>query len=148
LLVYENDGTIEARALRRVFALTNEAFQTLDDLQLPAAAIEPFDPLKKRFEPGDIFPHGFCQKCVPETLFFSRIIDELQSSTRALSRTETLARLLRMCPWACYDQPIARAHFKALSDLARQARGFELSVGRDLFGTPECTSRYLMAYAE
>ena len=146
LLLYENGGGIEARALRRVFAVTNETFDVFDNLQLPAPTIAPFDPTKLRFEPDAVFPQGFSLSCRPTSLFFSRLTNE-KSSTRRLSPAETLTKLLRMCPWACYDKATARNHLQVLSDLARQARGFDLSVGRDLFGQPEKTSDYLMAHA-
>lgn len=145
LLLHESGGKIEARALRRVFALTNDTFDVFDNLQIPAATIAPFDPQKLRFEPRTVFPEGFTASCTPTALFFSRVARELTSTTRALSRTETLAQLLRMCPWACYDKPTARAHLNVLSELARQARGFELSAGRDLFGDPEYASHFLLA---
>lgn len=144
LLIYENNGAIEARALRRMFALTDETLDVFKYLRVPASAIAPLDPLKTYFEPDEVFPRAFRASCKPAALFFSRVINEI-SGTRILSRAETFAQLLRMCPWACYDKPTARNHLKVLSDLARQARGFELSVGPDLFGQPEKTSHYLTA---
>ena len=144
LLLHESSGNIEARALRRVFALTNDTFDAFDNLQISEATIAPFDPQKMRFEPRTVFPEGFTASCRPTALFFSRVAREVTSTTRALSRTETLAQLLRMCPWACYDKPTARAHLHVLSELARQARGFELSAGRDLFGDPQYASRFLL----
>jgi hypothetical protein len=53
--------------------------------------------------------------------------------------------LLRMCPWACYDKPIAEAHLRVLAQLARQAKGFELAAGSDLLGDSEYTSLYLLS---
>lgn len=146
LLLYEDEDAIKARALRRVFAVTNETVDLFDSLHLPAMSTAPFDSSKKRFEPRAVFPDGFTLACRPTTLFFSRVTRK-KSVTRALSAAETLAQLLRMCPWACYDKSTARRHLKVLSDLARQTRGFALSVGPDLFGQPQKTSRYLMAQA-
>ena len=146
LLLYESGNAIEARALRRVFALTTETFDAFDNLRMPAPTVAPFDPLKLRFEPDAVFPRGFALSCRPTALFFSQVTKQ-DSTTRELSSADTLKQLLRMCPWACYDKSTARRHLKVLSDLARQARGFDLAVGPDLFGQPEKTSSYLMAHA-
>jgi hypothetical protein len=43
-----------------------------------------------------------------------------------------MMRLIRACPWATYDKSIAGSNLALLSTLARQARGFDLSAGRDL----------------
>jgi hypothetical protein len=43
-----------------------------------------------------------------------------------------MTRLLRACPWATYDRSVAGDNLELLSTLARQARGFDLSAGRDL----------------
>jgi hypothetical protein len=43
-----------------------------------------------------------------------------------------MMRLIKACPWATYDTDIAGANLEALSALARQATGVNLSAGRDL----------------
>jgi hypothetical protein len=128
LLLYQKDEQIEAQALRRVFALSDETFsagaiENLDALELETA---PFDPLKKRFEPRAVFPDRFVESCRPASLVFSR-----------------LTREPGMCPWACYDKPAAPEHLNLLAALARQARGHELLAGTDLFGDAEYASNYL-----
>ncbi len=134
LLLCEDGGWIQARALRRVFALSDETFAMTTglDLSLLDTHVEAFDPFKKRFDPRAIFPHQFTDSCVPTTLLFSRVTSERASSARWLLPSETMARLLRMCPWACYDKAVAEAHLKVLGELARQAKGYELAAGADL----------------
>jgi hypothetical protein len=136
LLLYELGPAIEARALRREFALTDltvaagvlEGFE--DRLKSPA----PFDLQKRRFEPQAVFPERFVESSIPRAVFFPTITNEASSHARSLSQAETMRRLIRMCPWACYDKPAAKAYLGVLAGLARQAEGFELQAGRDLFG--------------
>jgi hypothetical protein len=150
LLLYPDGEHVQARALRRVFALHDETFSVSGIGNPDALAIEtePFDPLKKRFEPRSVFPDRFVEACRPASLFFSRITREPESSARALSPGETMARLIRMCPWACYDKPAAQAHLSVLAALARQACGFELLAGTDLFGDADYAARYLLAQTQ
>ena len=147
LLLYSSNEGVEARALRRVFALREETLLAsgIGNLEIVATEIQPFDPLKKRFVPQSVFPDNFIEVCVPKTMFFSRITNQSTSSTQPLSQSETMARLIRMCPWACYDRPAAESHLSVLGELARQARGYDLFAGRDLFGDPEYAGRYLLS---
>ncbi len=150
LLLYQEEDSVKARALRRVFALRDESFSLSAFGNQDSIATEtlPFDPYKKRFEPGSLFPGGFTEVCRPATLFFSRVTGEPKSHTRALSQSATMAQLLRMCPWACYDKPVAPAHLNVLAALARQARGYELLAGTDLFGEAEAASDYLLSQTQ
>ena len=145
LLLYNNHEKIEAHAVRRVFSLKEETISAGGMAHIESVAPDPrhFDPLKKAFAPQAVFPDQFVKVCAPTTLFFSQITNEPSSSTRALSRNETMGRLLRMCPWSCYDKPTARTHLSVLAKLARQARGYELLAGTDLFGDAEFAGRYL-----
>ena len=147
LLLYREEEVVHARALRRVFGLTDETFSSsgIGHMESFATETEPFDSLKKRFEPRSVFPGRFTEICEPRTLLFSRVTRETESSSRALSQAETMAQLIRMCPWACYDKPSAQTHLNVLAALARQARGFELLAGTDLFGNAEYAGKYLLA---
>ena len=146
LLLGESERGIEAHALRRVFALTESGVTTARgfDVQLPPTIVESFDPLKQRFEPADVFPNRFAIQCLPKKLFFSRITQEAATRNRPLSPAETMAQLLRMCPWAAYDKAVAEPHLRVLEKLARQAAGFELLAGKDLLGDPDLTADYLL----
>lgn len=143
VLLYENARRVEAHALRRVFALTEESRSVAGNLALQSAAttVAPFDALKKRFEPSVAFPRRFAESCVPAALLFSRVANEPETTVRELSPSETMAQLLRICPWACYDKPVAESHLSVLAQLARHARGFELLAGEDLLHDAEYAGR-------
>jgi hypothetical protein len=150
LLLYREKEMVHARALRRVFALSDETFSVsgIGDMESLATQVLPFDPLKKRFEPGSVFPDRFTEVCEPGILLFSQVTREPETHTRPLSRSETMTQLIRMCPWACYDKPSAETHLNVLATLARQARGFELLAGTDLFGDAEYAGDYLLSHTQ
>jgi hypothetical protein len=149
LLLFSETDTVKARALRRVFALSDETLSASGmDLESIATETVPIDPLKTRFEPRSVFPDSFVDVSVPGTMFFSQVTNESASRTRALSQRETMTQLIRMCPWSCYDKPAAETHLSLLAVLARQAKGYLLFAGRDLFGDPEYTSRFLLSRTE
>jgi len=149
VLLFSKNGVVEAHALRRMFALTEEAFSATGGGDTDAIEVmtAPFDPLKKRFEPAPVFPGRFAQSCMPAKVFFSELENAPTSRTRLLNRSETMARLIRMCPWACYDKPTAQAHLEVLAQLARQAKGFELFAGTDLLNS-ERASEFLLSHAD
>lgn len=150
LLLYDEVEVIHARALRRVFALREETLSVtgISDMKSVATETVPFDPLKTRFEPRSVFPDRFREDCEPRVLLFSQVTREPETRIRALSRSETMSHLIHMCPWACYDKPSAEAHLNVLAALARQARGFELKAGTDLFGDAEYAGNYLLSHTQ
>jgi len=145
LLLHKRGARVEARALRRQFAVTEPTVAAgvlvgfEDRLSEPA----PFDPLKRRFEPQEIFPGRFADACVPRAVFFPTVTHETSSAARRLTQAETMRQLLRVCPWACYDKPSAAAHLGVLAGLARQAAGFELRAGTDLLRDASHASRFV-----
>lgn len=138
---------VEARALRRVFAVSQPttATRALAGRELLLSAPAHFDPHKMRFEPESIFPGGFRESCAPRFVFFPTLTREPESGTRKLSQAEAMARLIRMCPWAGYDKPSARAHLGVLARLARQTEAHELRAGEDLLGDPAHASAFFDA---
>ena len=146
VLLYSRNGDIHAHALRRMFALTDEVFSAagLTESDSIKVTVVPFDPLKKRFEPAPVFPGRFALSCKPTRLLFPRIENDAVSRIQLLNRSETMARLIRMCPWACYDKATAEAHLEVLGGLARQADGFELRAGADLLNSKRA-SEFLLS---
>jgi hypothetical protein len=144
LLLFDSGGRVRARALRRVFAVTRPtaASGALAGREQFMREPAPFDPNKMRFEPQSIFPGGFVESCEPRFIFFSTLTREPESGTRALSQTEAMARLIRVCPWAGYDKPAARGHLDALARLSKQTVAHELRAGSDLLGDAEYTSDF------
>jgi hypothetical protein len=149
LLLRGGGELIEACALRREFAVTEQtvAAGVLEGFEGLLNEPVSFDPLKRRFKPHALFPEGFAESCVPRVLLFPVITHEPRSRARRLTQAETMRGLLRMCPWACYDRPAAAAHLNVLARLARQAAGFELKAGRDLFGDAGYSAAYLRGLA-
>lgn len=111
LLLSLDEGIVEARGFRSFFAVSEAGAQSKHCFVLPANRTE---------------------HASPYSLVFIRLNGERQSQLHQLTQTETMTRLLRACPWATYDKPIAGANLNLLSALARQARGFDLSAGSDL----------------
>jgi len=146
LLLFSHSGIVHAHALRKMFALTDEIFSAarLTESHSIEISVVPFDPLKKRFEPSSAFPGRFTLSCKPTRILFSRIENGAASRMESLNRAETMARLIRMCPWACYDKATAVAHLEVLGQLARQAQGFELRAGADLLDS-EQASEFLLS---
>jgi hypothetical protein len=145
LLLRDGGAHVLAHALRRVFAVTEPtvAAGLLDGFEELLTEPAPFDPLKRRFEPQEVFPQRFAESCVPRAIFFPVITQKTSSHARSLSQAETMRRLLRMCPWACYDRHAAKAHLGMLARLARQAEGFELLSGSDLIGDGAHVSSFM-----
>ena len=111
LLLSLVDGEVEARGFRSFFAVSSgETFKN---------CFEPFGSQRR-------------EQASPGVLLFIRLSGEEKSRLSKLTQAETMARLIRACPWATYDTAIASANLEMLSALARQATGFDLSAGRDL----------------
>jgi hypothetical protein len=146
VLLYSENDVVHAHALRRMFALTDEVLSAtgLTESDSIEVTVAPFDPLKKRFEPAPVFPGRFALSCKPTRVLFSRIENDASSHVQSLNRSETMARLIRMCPWACYDKGTAEAHLEVLGALARQAEGFELLAGADLLNSQRA-SKFLLS---
>lgn len=150
LLLSETGGDVEARGLRRVFAVTETTVESAGVSRLRQVTTDPvpFDPLKRRFEPRTLFPAGHVEACIPRALFFPRVTHQPESRVRRLSQHEAMTRLLKICPWACYDRPAARAHLRVLARLSRQSAAYELRAGTDLLGRPDYTADLIDSYLE
>ncbi len=111
LLLSLEDGVVEARGFRSFFAVSEAGAQSKHCFVLPSQRTE---------------------HASPRSLLFTRLNGERRSELNPLTQAETMTRLLRACPWATYDKSIAGANLTLLSALARQARGYDLSAGRDL----------------
>jgi hypothetical protein len=117
LLLSLKDGEVEAHGFRNFFAVRTCQRDTS---------------VKNRFEPEGLFESPRRKDISPRLLLFTRLSGEEKTRFAKLTQAETMARLIRACPWATYDMAIAGANLGLLSALARQATGFNLSAGRDL----------------
>ena len=115
LLLTLVDGAVEVRGFRSFFAVSEAGAR-----------------LKRCFEPETVLGSKRTDQALPGALIFTRLNDESRSELSGLSQPETMTRLITACPWATFDRSIAGANLELLSALARQAKGFDLSAGRDL----------------
>jgi hypothetical protein len=147
LALSDEAGEIKAWPLRRSFAITSETFTASSFLQARTS----LDHLrsqrddKKQFAPQAVFGSGFKENCAPGALLFTQLSGQECSSAAPLSSGETMARLIRMNPWSCYDQATAADHLAVLSGLVRQSRGYELLAGKDLLN-PDVAARLIANY--
>jgi len=108
-------GEVEARGFRSFFAVRGAAAG-----------------FKTCFEPDAVFVSERRIKASPRVLLFASLSGEQSTRLNRLTQAESMARLIRACPWATYDTSIAGANLELLSKLARQTRAFDLHAGRDL----------------
>lgn len=115
VLLSLNHDAVEARGFRSFFAMRDfsRAFKSV-------------------FEPAGVFSSTRTAHVVPERIVFTAVSGESQTRIHQLTQSETMTRLIRACPWATYDTAVAGANLDVLSRLARQAKGFSLSAGKDL----------------
>jgi hypothetical protein len=145
LLLSAEGAEVRAWPLRRCFAITAETFAANNFLRARASLdymqAQPAD--KRKFVPQGVFDSEFKEHCVPQTLFFSELAGGNRSQVLRLSPGETMARLIRMNPWSCYDRSTAAEHLAVLSALVKQSTGYSLLAGKDLLDTE--TSANLIA---
>jgi hypothetical protein len=124
---------VAAWPLRRRFAITPDTYAAsgflqaraaLDDLEVQAG--------KRPFVPHDVFAGGFRDRCRPGLLLFPELTGDAGSAVDRLGPGDTMARLIRMNPWSCYDRRTAPHHLAVLSALTRQVTAYAVRAGRDL----------------
>ena len=129
LLLRDAVTNIEAITLRQFFALTPATVATLPSMQVTPSP----DRRKERFTPQDFFSGPQIESAKPTIIVFPKITGEPTTRLVKLSSSETMTRLLKFCPWACYDSNSAGAHLSLLGRLARETAGFDILGGTDLF---------------
>jgi hypothetical protein len=123
LLLNVVEGEVEARGFRSFFALAPETTSVNGSSTRTT---------KRCFEPAGVLAAPLVARVVPRFLLFSAISRAQKTQLRELTPAETMARLIRACPWATYDTAVAGQNLELLSQLARQAKGFNLMAGTDL----------------
>lgn len=144
LFVTESEGKIEAYGVRRLFALTSKSIEAIG-LSGPLLGLT-HSHEKTFLDPQDYFPNALVKISRPQVLFFISLNGKPGSNIECLTQSEVMSRLMKFCPWACYDKPVARAHLGALAALARQCRSYDLSAGADLLSDPQHASMLLTAH--
>ena len=132
LLGAEPDG-VTAWPLRRRFAITPETYAASGFLQARTALEDlEIQEGKRPFAPHEVFAGGFRDCCRPGVLLFPELTGAARTDVARLATGDTMARLIRMSPWSCYDRATAPQHLEVLSRLARQTTGYAVRAGRDL----------------
>ena len=127
---------IETIALRQFFALTPTTIATLPAMRMTP----PGNSRKSRFTPQEFFSGQQIESAKPAVIIFSTITREPVTRLQKLSQSETMSRLLKLCPWACYDANSASDHLAVLGRLARETSGFDILAGIDLLQNPQLAS--------
>jgi hypothetical protein len=133
-LITRAQGT-ETRGLRKCFALTSDTmaamqFETAPSSTTPAA-------WKRRISPDELFPDRQVRSAFAGSIVFPAVSSESESRIVPLEPSETMHRLMRLAPWACYDKPTAAANLKVFESLAREVPAYDLFAGKDLLGKPD-----------
>jgi hypothetical protein len=71
----------------------------------------------------------------PEILLFPEVGED-RTAIQPLRPIHALAELVRWSAWVVLEPALAQGHLDLINRLARQGRGFRLTLGRDLFGDP------------
>lgn len=139
---------VKAIGLRRFFALTRETVDMIALPQVKTLLSGAVTVHKLPLVPEELFPSGSIDSCQPNAILFVSVAKKEQSEVRALSAGETMSRLIRLCPWSCYDGAVARKFLDVLAKLVKQSRSFELLGGTDLLGEPKIMARFLTTAME
>ncbi|HUE82271.1 MAG TPA: hypothetical protein VMM84_09160 [Pyrinomonadaceae bacterium] len=137
---------IEARGVRRVFALTQTSLEAAK-LASPVMTA-PGSTSKLALAPQDYFPDRLTSSSIPGVLLFLKIVKAGTTSFQKLTEYEAMTRLLKQCPWACYDKPVASNYVGVLGTLVKQSAAFGLFLGADLLENPDFTLNLLNTIIE
>jgi hypothetical protein len=147
LFLKPDDNTFKAYPLRRTFAVTQSTVEASGNrVRDVFAGDDWFEGDKKSFVPHEIFPETFLSECEPRAIVFPAITGTEESVVKPLTRGETMAQLIKMSPWSCYDPVTSADHLQALSALARQCDGFSLLAGKDLLKDSTRASELMLEY--
>jgi hypothetical protein len=128
LLLKAGSSGVEVFALRQFFALTATTVAALPITTRPRVN----GGEKERFAPHEFFPSQQIDSAKPRVVLFPVITGESDSQLRKLTASDTMSRLLKLCPWSCYDNVSAGDHLKVLGQLAQKVEGFDILAGTDL----------------
>jgi hypothetical protein len=76
------------------------------------------------------------ERIEPEVLLFP-VIGGDRTTVTPLAPRDTLAQLVRWSAWVILEPQLAQEHLDLLAALGRQAPGYRLELGRDLFSNPQ-----------
>ncbi|MBI2795872.1 MAG: hypothetical protein HYX65_04110 [Gemmatimonadetes bacterium] len=76
-------------------------------------------------------------RITPQVILFPGAEHGDTTSLTPIKGREAVTRLMRWSPWVALEADFADEHLQRLSQLASQARAFEVTLGRDLFDSPD-----------
>ena len=122
---------VAAAACRAPIALRDGGRRLLQRIDgIPLAEREKF-----AFWPEDL-GGVWAPRIEPDVILFPSIGDGHTTAT-ALGQREALAGLVRWSAWVVLEPELAQPHLDLLGALARQARAYRVTLGRDLFANPD-----------
>ena len=142
IFLKETATGIRAQGLRKDFAFKQDTIAAVQ-LEIDEAPTGGLN-FKKRVPPEDLFPECLIETAGVTSIVFPELIDSDYSRLERLDPLEVMTRLLKFCPWACYDKRTAAPYLSILGDLARRASGFALFSGRDLLHVPGAAHRLML----
>lgn len=150
LVLEDLAGTIEARGLRKSFALSEKTLAALRAPQVSAGLRDPVssDPYKRRVEPRFAFPGMWVSSCIPQALLFASITQNSSTNIRKLRPSDAMIRLIKFNPWASYDKVTGPDHLKVLNRLTNQCRAYSFEAGQDILNDPSSAGRLLISLIE
>jgi len=136
VLLEEVKGEVHAHSLTKTFNLDRKSGERfpgiLKEEDLP---VKPGAKVTVRI--GEIIPDSFVPGIRPDVIIFLKIVSSEKSRIHPLKQLEVFRRLLKQSVPAA-DNEVSQRQLKILGKLARQARGFELLSGRDIYENPAC----------
>ncbi len=126
-----SDARVAVAACRAPIALRDGGRRLLHRIGgLPLAEREKF-----AFWPEDL-GGVWAPRVEPAVILFPSIGDGRTTAT-SLGPREALAELVRWSAWVVLEPELAQPHLDLLGALARQARAYRVTLGRDLFAHPD-----------
>lgn len=136
----QHRNAIQAWGLRRDFSLTAETLR---------ACLQSADELsheKRWITPHRLFTGQGAANCQPTAIFFTKLSQA--TSVTPLAPSEAMLKLIRQCPWLCYDPAVAQDYTQVLLRLTQQCQAYQLLAGRDLLECPNRAHELLAAYLD
>lgn len=138
LILRNTDNAVQAHALRRGFACTAHTATQFPALADALATAPALSDRKKLLDLETLWPDCFTPVCTPRLIVFPEIVDASRTRLTPLNPTQSLCALMEQGSGIfLIDALVARQQMVMLSQLTRQARGYRLLAGRDVYAEPE-----------
>jgi hypothetical protein len=85
---------------------------------------------------------SWVQRIEPKVLLFTRVGSD-QTAVEPLRPRDILAQLVRWSAWVALEPEMAQEHLDLLARLGTQAAAYRVTLGRDLFDSPDLLARLL-----